>query len=155
MGWQQTTDRVKATDGSVDIILPVDTITIEPVVYLPEEGTVRELYDHRKKYQNPSYGYHLTLEYAYERTDYRSDQFHTLKDLIAEYDSGKVLDFFVKHDGGGNYDSNYKCPQMIPDITQDVANIMFEQRSRKKSRSLELFSTNNDKTFSQINWIFD
>jgi hypothetical protein len=168
MSWQAAGTRFKAsawndtTSYSTSVVLPVDTLVVEPMPYRPEGSTQQELYDGRVKYLEETYGIKMSIEYQFERTNFRPSIYDTMSDLIGLYHSYNYVDFFVQYDGSYTNDSttpgvitDYKCPKMVPDVTGDVGKIEFQDQARVKQRSLELRSTFSDKDFADINWILD
>jgi len=166
--WQAAGTRFKASgwnEGGLygnSVVLPVETLVVEPMPYRPEGSTQQELYDGRVKYLQETYGIEMTIEYQFERTQFRPSIYNTMSDLIGLYHSYDFVDFFVQYDGSYTNDStspgviaDYKCPKMVPDITGDVGKIEFQDQARVKQRSLELRSAFSDKSFTQINWILD
>jgi len=177
MSWQAAGTRFKASGwnegGSYgsSVVLPVETLVVEPMPYRPEGSTRQELYDGRVKYLQETYGIEMTIEYQFERTEYAPSIYGlqstdtgrgAMGDLISLYHSYDFVDFFVKYDGSYVNDStspgiikDYKCPKMVPDITGDIGKIEFQDQARVKQRSLELRSAFSDKSFTQIDWILD
>lgn len=168
MSWQAAGTRFKASGwnegGSYgnSVVLPVETLVVEPMPYRPEGSTQQELYDGRVKYLRETYGIKMTIEYQFERTQFRPSIYNTMSDLVGLYHNYDFVDFFVQYDGSYTNDStspgviaDYKCPKMVPDITGDVGKIEFQDQARVKQRSLELRSAFSDKSFTQINWILD
>jgi len=166
--WQAAGTRFKASGWnaggtySSSVVLPVETLVVEPMPYRPEGSTQQELYDGRVKYLQETYGIEMTIEYQFERTQFRPSIYNTMSDLIGLYHNYDFVDFFVQYDGSYTNDStspgviaDYKCPKMVPDITGDVGKIEFQDQARVKQRSLELRSAFSDKSFTQINWILD
>lgn len=169
MSWQAAGTRFKASGwnegGSYgnSVVLPVETLVVEPMPYRPEGSTQQELYDGRVKYLQETYGIEMTIEYQFERTQFRPSIYNTMSDLIGLYHSYDFVDYFIQYQNGSYTNdttspgviADYKCPKMVPDITGDVGKIEFQDQARVKQRSLELRSTFSDKSFTQINWILD
>lgn len=168
MSWQAAGTRFKASGwnegGSYgnSVVLPVETLVVEPMPYRPEGSTQQELYDGRVKYLRETYGIKMTIEYQFERTQFRPSIYNTMSDLVGLYHNYDFVDFFVQYDGSYTNDltspgviADYKCPKMVPDITGDVGKIEFQDQARVKQRSLELRSAFSDKSFTQIDWILD
>lgn len=176
MSWQAAGTRFKASGWnqggtySSSVVLPVETLVVEPLPYRPEGSTQQELYDGRVKYLRETYGIKMKIEYQFERTQFRPSIYNTMSDLIGLYHDYDFVDFFVQYPSdNGEYTNGpnsttptspgaiaeYKCPKMVPDITGDVGKIEFQDQARVKKRSLELRSAFSDKSFTQINWILD
>lgn len=175
--WQAAGTRFKAiahdgTDYGDQVVLPVDTLVVEPVPYRPEGSTQQELYDGRMVYLEETYGLQMTIEQQFERTEYAPSIYGLqgvntdrgpMGDLLYLYHNNEFVDYFVRYENGSYSSINtspgaiadYKCPKMVPDVTADVGKIEFQQQQRQKSRSLELRSTFTNKTFTEIDWLFD
>ena len=165
--YQRFATRIKAVaqDGS-EVVLPVDTLNARPVPYVPEGSTQKELYDDRVTYRNPTWSVMVTVEYAYERTEYRPVAYDTVLDLIQLFDSGnQPVDLLIKYDDStGSYESSgasqgavapYRVPDVVPEITEDVAGIEFENQARQKERTIEFRTADTNYTLSDIDFLFD
>jgi hypothetical protein len=157
MSFQRSATQIKAEKGGTSIVLPIDSLTARAVPYVPTGSTQQELYDGRVVYNPPTFAYSLELNWAFERTDFRPTKYDKLQDLVGHYvQDGTLLDFYLKYDKQtDSYDSEYVCPDMVPDITEDVAGIVFENRARTKERSISLRSNQTDFLFSDVEWLFD
>lgn len=169
MSWQAAGTRFKASAWNEgggygqSVVLPVETLVVAPVPYRPEGSTQQELYDGRMKYLREMYGIKMNIEYQFERTDFRPSIYDTMADLISLYHNYQYVDFFVQYKNGSYTSSGgspgvvapYKCPKMIPNVTENVGKIEFQDQSRRKRRSLELRSAFTDKTFAEVNWLLD
>jgi hypothetical protein len=169
--WSRYNTRIKArgyNDGGAyqtSVVLPVDTLEVRAEPYVPEGGTVLELYDDRRKYRVESYGYIINLEYDYERTDYRSSQFDYLHELVGILHVYDWMDIFVNYDdtngtfanstAGAGQQADYKCLKMIPDVTEDMAPSVFQKQAAEKPRQLELLSHQRSYSKSTVEWIFE
>jgi len=155
--FQRSATRVKGVevnDNTADIVLPVDTMEVMARPFVPEGGTLQRDYDENGWFEPPTFALVLEMEWAYERTDARPTVYDTLQDLIAEYMNGNAYDFFVKYENG-SYDSNYKCPHMLPAIEEDSGGIMFNQRAREKARSITLESQSSTLLWSDVSFTYD
>jgi len=173
--WQASNTRIKGKpysegdtsyDDANEIILPIDTLEISADPYVPEGGTVLELYDDRKTFRPPSFGYIMMLEYNFERTDYRPDVYNTIADLIRvlTQTTNEKIDFFVRYNktsGFVNEDDNpgsfaeYKLVDMIPEITPETAQKIFAQQAREKPREIEFQSQYVDRSFNDVEWVME
>jgi len=162
MSFQQSASYVKATGGSSRIDLPVTNMTVQAEPIVPDGGTAQKDYDDYAWFESPEFRLMLEMSWDFERTDRMPSFQDTLRDLIGEYMNGNgPLDFYVKYTGSSTsydasaYDSNYYCPQMIPDLEEDDAGIVFSKQAREKERSIKLISKSASLTWSQVSFTFD
>lgn len=161
MSWnyQRSATRIKAEEvsgGTSSIILPIDTMNVSPEPFVPEGGTLQRDYDGGGWFENPTFRLILELEWDYERTDARPSIYDTLGDLVAEYMNGYRFDFYVKYDKSNDtYDSNYVCPNMLPDLQEDNGGISFVNRAREKERNITLESKSSTLTWSAVSFTYD
>ena len=143
--------------------LPIDTLEVKAEPYVSTGSTVQELYDHRRRYRVETYGYVVNLNYAFERTTYQSDRFNMLHELVGLLHERDYMDLFVNYEDGefenqntnAGAVANYKCVKMIPNVTEDMAPKIFQNRAEEKPRELELVSNQRDYEKSDVNWIFE
>lgn len=156
MSYQQAASRIKAEDGNGSIVLPVDTMEVMAEPFVPEGGTLQRDYDGTAWFESPTFRLKMTLEWAFERTDKRPSVYDTLQDLISAYMNARILDFFVKYDRDtSSYDTDYFCPNMIPEIEDDNAGIMFQEQAREKNRKITLESESSQLSWSQVKFTYD
>lgn len=162
MSYQNSASYVSATGGSEQIDLPVVNMEVRARPIVPDGGTAQEDYDQYVWFEAPSFRLTLTLEWGFERTDFKPSFQNTLQDLVAEYMAGNgPLDFFVKYTGPtdvyqpGSYDPDYVCPQMIPDLSEDDAGIVFSDQAREKQRSITLLSQSRSLSWNTVKFTFD
>jgi len=160
--YQYSASYIKATGGSEQIDLPVVNMEVRAEPITPEGGTAQEDYDQRIWFQEPTFRLMIELEWPYERTDFAPSFQDSLRDLIAQYMAGNgPLDFHVKYTGSttqyepNQYDSDYICPNMIPDMSQEDAGLLFSERAREKDRSLTLKSQSSKLTWADVQFTFD
>jgi hypothetical protein len=135
-------------------------VQAEPIV--PDGGTAQKDYDDYAWFESPEFRLMLEMSWDFERTDRMPSFQDTLRDLIGEYMNGNgPLDFYVKYTGSSTsydasaYDSDYYCPQMIPDLEEDDAGIVFSKQAREKERSIKLISKSASLTWNQVSFTFD
>lgn len=167
MSFQQSASYVKACQppsnaGSGGTDLPVVNMEVRAKPIIPDGGTAQEDYDQRVWFERPSFRLTLTLEWDFERTDYKPRFQNTLRDLVQEYmDGNGPLDFYVKYTGPtdtynqGEYDGSYFCPKMIPDLNEEDAGLIFSDQAREKSRSIMLKSQRSNLLWSEVKFTFD
>jgi hypothetical protein len=162
--WQQFQTQIKAVEvgssGEPDHVLPIDTLEVKPTIYTPEGGTIRDLYDDRRVFDSPTFGFEITMEYAYDRADFRPQSFSTIDALLASYMAGAEYNVYVRYSEQNDAyitqkDGNaaYICYDMIPDITDSWGKVMFESQARQRPREIRLVSAKQNYTFPQIRWI--
>jgi len=167
MGFQQSASYIKAAQppsntGSGGIDLPVVNMEIRAKPIVPDGGTAQEDYDQRLWFERPTFRLTLTLEWDFERTDYKPGFQHTLRDLVQEYmDGNGPLDFYVKYTGPtdtynqSEYDGSYFCPKMVPDLNEEDAGLIFSDQAREKSRSISLKSQRSNLLWDEVKFTFD
>ena len=162
MSFQQSASYVKATGGSSRIDLPVTNMTVQAVPIVPDGGTAQEDYDDYVWFETPEFRLTLEMSWDFERTDRKPSFYNTLRDLVAEYLNGNgPLDFYVKYIGSSTsydasaYDSNYFCPNMVLDLQEDDAGLVFSEQAREKERSVMLKSQSASLAWDQVSFTFD
>lgn len=170
MSYQQSASFVRAledsqslsTDPQYTIELPVVNMEVRAKPYVPEGGTAQDDYDQYTWFESPTFELTLMLEWGFERTDYRPSFLNTLQDLVAKYMNGNgPLDFYVKYTGSPTnydetaYDTGYVCENMIPDISEDDAGIIFEEQARTKERSILLRSQSAQLQWGEVSFTYD
>jgi len=162
MSFQQSASYVKATGGSSRIDLPVTNMTVQAEPIVPDGGTAQEDYDDYVWFESPEFRLKLEMSWDFERTDRLPSFQDTLQDLVAEYMNGNgPLDFYVKYTGSSTnydssaYDSDYYCLNMILDLKEDDAGVVFQEQAREKERSVMLVSQSASLTWSQVSFTFD
>jgi len=160
MSYERSASRIKAVDPDGNegvVILAVDTLEAMAVPYVPDGGTLQKDYDGYAWFEPPTFRYKLNLEWDYERINADNNTFQRVKDLIDTYFSvtgDSVLDFYIKYENG-TYDGNYVLPKMIPQIEEDTAAVMFENRARQKPRSITLESQSRSYTWDDVKFLYD
>jgi len=162
VSFEQSASYVKATGGSNRIDLPVVDMEVmaEPIV--PDGGTAQMDYDERAWFELPNFRLKIELTYPFERTDYMPDFQNSVRDLIAEYmDGNGPLDLYVKYTGptdqydSSAYDPDFVCPDMIPDMSEEDAGIVFSDQAREKERTVNLISKSSSLTWDKVKFTFD
>lgn len=173
MSFQQSASYIAAVPdgtslgGSSQIDLPVVSMEVRAVPDVPDGGTVQEDYDNNAWFETPTFHLEIMLEWGFERTDYAPTFQDTLRDLVDVYMQGNgPADFYVKYIGSTTtysdtaYDTgpdgnDYVCPDMIPNIEQDNAGLVFSEQAREKERSIKLRSKSSNLTWNQVKFTFD
>jgi len=141
--------RLSPVGGGSPVILPVDSLTVRAVPYNGDGSTVITLFRGERIFVPPTFGY--TIEMAWENLSRDLPKLREAIDLFIGTHAALVKNLFVEETSPGTFAADKYVPDVIPEITADTLNVVYEQGFHRKRASLTLHS--KQQTLELFDWV--
>lgn len=125
------------------VTLPVDSMTVRAVPYTGDGPTVVTLFRGERKFIQPDWGY--VVEMTWKNLGSSLPLLRSALDLwLVDPGINFVKHLYVAEVTPGTFDSNKYLPNLVPDLTEETVNVIFDERFRRKKATLRLLTRYQD-----------